>query len=495
MKIVFNAAEAQILEITSEEQTVVATLRQQLTFIDKSIFFANKNLPIYKQRNPNRCLLTKDYIFPTGLLPKVFNHLRTHNVIPTLENQIPVVNPVPAPLPDWAWTHQRDMVKACLLHRRGISKMPTGSGKTKAAGFLLQQFPKSRCLFTVPTKDLLHQSVTSLEEILSEPIGKVGDGICDWKRITVGIINSLSNQVAKNPNRFRDIEVLIMDECHRAGSNYYVTVGNACPNTDIRFGLSATPWRTNGDDLVMEGVLGPVVFSVTESVMINLGVTTAVEYNYLEIPDPEHLYTGAVKKFHSDGRAFYVYPTDDGKPDRKEVYEMTLVNNQIRNNLIIKTTDAFLKSDYPYPGVLLVERIEHGNILQTELKKLGYEIPFVHGEVKKRPEIFNRLGKDLKLMIASTILKEGVDIPQLGVGILAGGGSSSSKVIQQVGRICRTQQGKSKAIIIDFADQEKYYLSRAANARLEAIESIYPKSTHLIQPFDIPTLFLIDANS
>lgn len=493
MKIEFDAAIAKVSNVKQEERNAVIAVAQALTFVDKNIFYQNQKRPRHLQLNPNRCLfdhVTKS--FPTGLLTKAVTQLYNLDIQPEVINNISAVMHTPWSLPDSAWEHQRDIVDKALMYRRGIIKSPTGSGKTRSAGFLIRQFPKSRVIFTVPTKDLLHSSAKAISEVIEEPVGKVGDDLLDWKRVTVGIINSLANQAEKNPAQYEDVEVLLMDECHRAGSDYYVTVGNACKNTDVRLGLSATPWRGTGDDMVMEGVLGPIVLGISENVMIHLGVTTPIEYHFIECPDPNYKYAEAVQQFKPNGEVYYTYPTPDGRPDQKEVYELALVNNPSRNELVIKAAVSFLESSYPFPGAILVDRIEHGELLKEMLAKQGYpDIPFVQGKTKDRQSIYDAMGKEYRLMIATSgVIKEGIDIPCLGVGFNAGGGSTSGKLIQQIGRFCRGFPGKQKTIMIDILDQERFYLSRAAAKRLEAVEKTYPRSTRQVLVESLPNLFV-----
>ena len=63
---------------------------------------------------------------------------------------------------------------------------------------------------------------------------------------------------------------------------------------------------------------------------------------------------------------------------------------------------------------------------------------------------------ELDLLIASKIFDQGVDIPQLDALILAGSGKSSGRALQRIGRVIRTNPGKSNAIVVDFYDNAKY---------------------------------------
>ena len=66
-----------------------------------------------------------------------------------------------------------------------------------------------------------------------------------------------------------------------------------------------------------------------------------------------------------------------------------------------------------------------------------------------------REGK-IDLLIASTIADEGLDIKRLTAVILAGGGKSSTRALQRIGRVLRPYEGKTQAYVVDFNDQSKY---------------------------------------
>jgi len=495
----FDAAVAQITtNFTAQELQVPIICAKRLTYTDKKISFSNRNKPAFLRRSDKVCLYDHtNKTFPTGLLPKVCRALINSGFTVNLKNRIEPVSPTEWALPDWAYEHQCEIVRVGVEQQRGIIKSPTGSGKSKAIAFLIMQYPDAQILVTVPSKQLLHQTAKEIEGVIGEKVGRIGDDLQDWQRVTVGIINSLSN-LSSNADLFSSIQVLLVDECHKAASEYYVRVGNACRNTDVRLGFSATPWRENGDDLVMEGVLGPIILEISEKVLQENKLIMPVEYWAIEVPDPEFVYAGAVREISRTGKVQYSYDhLPDGKPDRNEVVERALLYYDKRNELIVQVAEAFLKSDYPYPAVVLVERISHGKHIQRLLKDKGYEIEFISGDTKtkERKQALDDLGKKSRLIIASSILKEGVDVPQLGVGIIAGGGSASSKIIQQIGRICRRFEEKKKAIIIDLEDLEKFYLRFASTARIETVEKIYPGSVKSLSSINaIDKIFACDEN-
>lgn len=91
--------------------------------------------------------------------------------------------------------------------------------------------------------------------------------------------------------------------------------------------------------------------------------------------------------------------------------------------------------------------------------------------MKDRQFAKQEIGKSYQVLIATGIFDEGVDMPLLDAGIMAGGGQSKIKSIQRVGRILRPKPtGSNEVFIIDFKDTGNKYLLRHSAERLQAYE-------------------------
>ena len=76
-------------------------------------------------------------------------------------------------------------------------------------------------------------------------------------------------------------------------------------------------------------------------------------------------------------------------------------------------------------------------------------------------------------IIGTTLLDEGVDVPAAGAGIMAGGGKSSTRALQRVGRLIRPDPkdpNKEIAYIEEFFDDTKW-LNHHAKARRKIYET------------------------
>ena len=473
----FDSSWARVEGVDNE---TLARIKTALTYTDTQLEYTNKYGSKYAYKDPVVCLLKGTNKFYTGLMARVVWVLKNCGYDYETVRELECVYPTQALLlPEWFYGHQVDMLKAALELKRGVCQAATGSGKSITMAWLAKHFPTQNIVVTVPEKSLLKQMKKTLEETLEEEIGEVYGEKKIFKRVTVGIINSLSKLATITPSLFKDIEVLICDECHRVGSNFYIDLCLACNNADYKIGFSATAWRRKGDDKVMEGLLGPRLIEIKEQDLVNKGILATPIYITVPYKSPRKTYPGIT----SSG----TYNTKNGKPDRLVVYNSAIVYNTERNNYIVKVANNYIKACTDLGCLILVESIEHGQILSNLFNLIGESVPFISGttSLKERRQTVERIQNgELKLVIASSVFNEGQDIPRLGCGIIAGGGSSDIKIVQQVGRFIRLYPNKTHGVIIDIADDEEFYLQHNFYTRKNKISSVYPKSLIVLSKED-----------
>src|ERR1700690_826665 len=139
------------------------------------------------------------------------------------------------------------------------------------------------------------------------------------------------------------------------------------------------------------------------------------------------------------------------------VYKEYIVENEIRNNLIVKLSKELI--DKKYTPLVLFKQIKHGEILFEKLQEIGIKCAMLYGNdsLDKRNEIKDQLIKGkINLIVASTIFDIGLDLPELNALILCSGGKSSIRALQRIGRVIRPMPGKKYAAVVDFFDQVKF---------------------------------------
>ena len=248
-------------------------------------------------------------------------------------------------------------------------------------------------------------------------------------------------------------EGIVVSNCHHIPSDTMSTLANKCVNAYYRIGVSATPWRDTGDDILIEAALA----KQNKDDFIN--ATKLIELGYLV---PPHIYFVPIKQKFS------------GK-NYNQVYNAAIVLNEHRNKIIYKIAQKMYEKNKHI--LILFKQVNHGTEITLNLQKmisdkshpikivnpknnkettiLVREVEMLSGtdDSLKRAAVFEAVKQGLcRCLVASTIADEGLDLPILDTLILAGGGKSSTRAFQRIGRVLRLHEGKTNAIVFDFVD-------------------------------------------
>jgi len=149
------------------------------------------------------------------------------------------------------------------------------------------------------------------------------------------------------------------------------------------------------------------------------------------------------------------------------IYQEEVSENADRNHLICNLA---LKAVQQGKSVLVaVTLIDHGEILEKMLQKVYPDAVFICGksDTKVRRQVLDDLRtKKRKLVIASTIFGEGLDVVSLDCIINCKAAASSVDAFQLLGRTLRLSPNKSQAYVIDIFDSGCKYLGAHAQERL-----------------------------
>jgi len=340
--------------------------------------------------------------------------------------------------------YQKEAAEALLKAGMGILQAATGSGKTETAAAVIQYIGR-KTLFFVPSRDLLHQTADRLKTRLGVEIGMIGDDNFDVKDITVVLVPAAakfySNSKSKNNKPIRDVlrsaEVLVIDECHRIAAKTFYKMTKHC-NAPYRFAMSGTPLdRADGANLAVIAMGGPVVYEITNEDLKDLGFLVPAEIAFHHISDPKP-------------------DSDDYDKPYVDLYTKFIVKNYQRNHKIINQTIDYYNKDCVV--LILVERIEHGNILSNMLwgKKDFLPHEFISGKepTTERKMILEDLRSGLlRIVIATRIFAEGIDVPIIDVIIPAGGEKAKIKTLQRIGRGLRKGNKLGKLVVVEFFDK------------------------------------------
>ena len=366
--------------------------------------------------------------------------------------------------------YQKELIKLGVNYHRGIFEVATGGGKSIIIIGLSKALSDLKINIFVHRNTLLRQ----FEETFNKygiSIGIIGDGERIVKNINICSLQSLlrrkpeiSKEQAKhirdvkklypeeNVEIIAQADVSIWDETHHLSCDLFYHSHQIAINSYFRFGFSATPYREDNSDLLIQAATGRKI--------IRYGATELINMGYLVKP---HIF-------------FLAIPSMPGLPhDYRTVYKHAVVENEYRNDVIVDVAKRFVEKNIT--SLISVKEVKHGEIL---LKKLQEELPdvpmkFIKGEGTSGTAKFQVLKdleeKKLKIVIATTVFGEGIDVPSLGALINAKAPKSSIDTFQLYGRTLRPNEGKNRVIIVDIADKTTPYLRQHTNQRKKLLET------------------------
>lgn len=405
-------------------------------------------------------LLKSNLRFPVGLLQRVCEFYDAKNVDFEIEDQRRNISPrTPIDIETKLRSvgkvprdYQLDAVNKAAKLNRGIIRMATGAGKTITAALLVAKLGKS-ALILVIGKDLLYQIHGLFNSLFDEEIGIIGDGKCEIHRINVGTVWTVGKVIGEDVNieddckekeisqdKKREVKEMlltskniILDECHLAACETVQAISHHV-KAEHFYGMSASPWRDDGADLLIESVLGRKIVDISAKYLIKKEYLVKPVVRFLAVPKWE----GAKK------------------PAYKSVYKNYITVNSERNKMICTAAEKLVEQGFK--TLVLFKHKAHGKRLYDMIsEKVPCAILNGDDKFEVRKEVCDSLNSGkISCIIASTIFDIGVDLPSLSALVIGGGGKSSVRALQRVGRVIRKHEGKVIAPVIDFYDQAPY---------------------------------------
>lgn len=320
--------------------------------------------------------------------------------------------------------------------RYGVLVAPCGSGKTDM-GIQLMVDRNCRFLIIVHTLDLAEQW---RERILSR-CGEVAimlsgkSPLVDaGRRFIIATVQTL----VRNPNLVGLLNIhrdgVLIDECHHAPSTTFTRVLGRM-NPAYRFGITATPERSDGLTAMIHWWVGPVIATLPQE---ELEAAGHVMRPRLEI----HL-SPNVRIEHS--------PEEPG--DYLRVIKEICADEERAKCLAYRILERTAGKRY---HLVLAATIEYGEKLYELLKgRPSLNVAVFNGRTKKkdRAAMLKACGEgQIDILIATTVADEGLDLPNLTDVWLATPIRAAGRVQQRLGRVCRPRPGKAQPVIHDLVD-------------------------------------------
>lgn len=324
----------------------------------------------------------------------------------------------------------------------------TGKGKTVMS---IEMICRTG-LFTliVATKDdLVKQWVERLLQFTDlEPkdIGMIKQDVCDvyGKRVVVASIKSLSIK-DRYPASIRTMfGMVVFDEVHRLGAETFSRVARLFP-ARLRLGLSATPDRVDGKEVIFYSHIGPVRIKIVGTPM--QPKVFRYKTGWL-CPRQKNRSTGEIRRVpHSPGKCGHILKALGPDPTR--------------NHLIVSVTVSAYKRGRR--TVIFSNTIDHHERLESLLVKAGIprsDIGHYYGTMSGKA--LDHAGSRKIILATPGKMGEGTDLPWLDTCVLA---SPLSNIEQIVGRVLREYPDKKMPVVFDLVDDDSPVFAGYARKR------------------------------
>jgi len=325
--------------------------------------------------------------------------------------------------------------------RRGLLSLAVNFGKTETIAGILKAYSGSPAVVIVPAP-LVEQTASRLSELLYEEVVWRKPGYeRSPHRILVASIHSIRANWGRIKNRIKTARLLIVDEVHTVTLTWFPILAHC--EAPIRIGLSGSVEDARVP-MIEEAYFGPVLMRV--------GDATLVEQGRSARPD------------------IYMVKTGCMVPERvpyQTAYEMGVIHNGERNALL-----ADLASRAAQGGsavLLLYYRLDHGRVLAEMLKANGIRVREVRGEEPFSTIVLREqvASGDVQVVVGSTVMNQGVNIPEFNTLINAAGWKSPMATGQKLGRVLRLKpRGLNSALVIDTYDLGFRIFTNHSKARL-----------------------------
>lgn len=297
------------------------------------------------------------------------------------------------------------------------------------------------------------------EMLLSEKLKIIYQNVCNTnyvgiKEITKNKIEDVYDITVEGSHCFFANNILVHN-CQHWRASTCQSVMNSLYGSYYRFGMSATPYRDEGDDMMIQACFGKKIATISASKLI--------KDKWLIKPE--------IKMIH-------VYGPKSPYKSWQKIYKDQIAENEEYNQMVAKIANAYIERGRLV--LVLVNQIKHGK----EIAKMINNSMFLSGaSTKKKREdgIKSLRNRYISCIVSTVIFDEGIDIKPLDTVILAGQGKSKTRAMQRIGRIIRPFPNKESATAIDFMVHQKF-LEDHAIERLKMYQTEHEFSIEEIDP-------------
>lgn len=329
--------------------------------------------------------------------------------------------------------------------------LATGGGKTVIFAEIIRQMGV-KTLVLAHRKELLDQAKNKILNVWPDAdIGLVGYGqSCYGEHITVASVASLCSPHRRAQLGQENIRLLVIDECHHAMAESYLSVLETLQKDIKILGFTATPERLDKKDI--RELFGEPVFEKTTVDLIRDGYLADIR-----------TYVVRSKTTSLDGVGI--------NGDYRTEALTKAIDRDDRNGIVV---ESYKEHANGLSAIVFAASVDHAQHLAEEFCKADIPASAIHGDMStdEREDLLARYESgEIKVLTNVMLLTEGVDLPRTACIIMARPTKSVSLFKQCLGRGLRlytdpiTGESKSCCVFIDITDN--YTLQKLRPVKIE----------------------------
>ena len=423
-------------------------------------FYKKQAMRLSTAQTPRIISCAEDYTqhigLPRGCIDDLEGLLSTLGVVLSIDDERAEGQTIDVDFQGELTPNQEAAVAAMVAHDIGVFVAPPGSGKTVVGASLVARRKRST-LILVHRTQILEQWIAQLSLFLNlkaKEIGQIGGG----KRRPNGNLDVAMMQSLVRKDAVDDAVAtyghVIVDECHHVPA---VSFERIMREVKARYvaGLTATPRRRDGHDLILQLQLGPTRFTIDAK---SVAAHRAFDHK-LVVRETDFRMSG-----------------DSADLGIQDIYR-ELAQDERRNQLILDDVIQALEENRS--PVLLTERRDHLEYFAERLRSLTPNLIILQGgmNTKARRSAIARLTTipetEERLVLATgRFIGEGFDDARLDTLFLAMPVSWKGTLVQYAGRLHRRYHAKTEVRVMDYVDRNVPMLARMFEKRMRGYRAM-----------------------
>ncbi len=319
------------------------------------------------------------------------------------------------------------------------------------------------CLRLILDEEALEKLWHGKHALLAETdggLGKVSIGGLDFTLVPVRKVEILEGKFEvydfTTETHLFVADGYLTHNCHHVPAETFkeVMLNMSAP---YRMALSATVERSDGNEHLIYLACGELVYRITYRELIRYGLVVPIRHYRI-----------------------YVDLTEEEREEyekAKNVLQLKSIAGKASAKIDVACRIAEFEHELGSKILIFTQYVNQAEEIYRRLREHIRQVALITGETRERDLVLRQFAKgNIRIVVATTVLDEGVDVPDADVAIVVSGTGSSRQMIQRIGRVVRASPGKTEArvyeIIARRTIEEALSENRHPKEEIEEIECV-----------------------